>query len=175
MPLSASDEGSSAKGSVAHQPAYAEPSGDVSYCSFYREEPTPEPKDSAVGDDAAVAAQPSSRAVSRALESGQLRGDYAADPAGEKATALLTAAAASLSAPTNATHRPDASPTAAGGPQRGSFMDEETGQCLAKETSAPSRAQEALRALSGPGRPSARLQAVNHISCCLPSSEGGTV
>ena len=175
MPVSASDKGSSAQGSVEHQPASAEPSADISYCSFYREQPQPEPTGSAVGDSAAMAVQPSSRAVSRAPESGQLSGDHAADPAGEKATALLTAAADSLSAPTKATHHPDASPTTAGGPQQESFMDEETGQCLESEISAPSRAQEALKALSGTGRSSARLQALTHISWYLPYPRGGTV
>ena len=170
MPVSASDAGSSAGGSVAHKPAYAEPSADINYCSFYHEEPQPEPTGSAVGNSAAVAAQPSSRAISRAPESGHLSGDCAADPAGKEATALLTAAAASLSAPTKATRHPDASPPAAGGPQQQISMDEETGQCQANEASAPSRAQEALRALSlsGTGRSSAGLQALTYISYCLP-------
>ena len=166
MPVSASDEGSSAEGSVAQQPAYDEPSADISYYSFYREEPQPEATGLAMSANAAVAAQLSSRAVSSAPESGQLSGNPAADPVDKKATALLTAAAASLNAPTSAIRHQDSSLPTAGSPRQEAFTDGETGQCLANGTSAGSRVREALKALSSSdtGRPLARLQALTYTS-----------
>ena len=183
VPVSASDKGSSAEGGVAHQPAHAEPSADISYYSFYREEPQPESPGSATSNIAVGPAQLSSTAVSRAPESGQLSGNYTAVPVAEKATALLTAAAASLSAPTEATqHRESASPTTAGGLQQeasrawSSSMSEERGPSLATRSSVGSRSQEALKllSLSGTGRSSARLQALIHTSYCLPLPTGGS-
>ena len=177
MPVSAADKDTSAEGSMAHQPAYAEPNDDISYCSFYREESQPEPTGSATSRNAAVPAQLSSRAGSCVPESGQLSGKHAAEPGGEKATALLAAAAASLRAPINTTHCHDASPATAGGLQQESSTNEETGLCLANGTSAGSCAEEALKplSLSDTGRSSTRLQALTHTSHCFPFPLGGIV